>query len=67
MTDDNGTHLPPVAEPKKRNNTAIIIVVILAVLILCCCCIAVSIWLLWVNGDQWFGSYLMGYLTSLLI
>jgi hypothetical protein len=67
MTDDMGTPLPPVAEPKKRNTVAIIIVIILAVILLCCCCLAASAWLLWNNGDQWFGPYLVGYLVPLLV
>jgi hypothetical protein len=65
MDQNYGTPYPPIEEPyapppKKRNMTLIIIVVVL--IVLCCCCSTggLSSWLLWENGDEWFG------ITSLL-
>jgi hypothetical protein len=52
--DDNINQFPPLEEPKK-NNTVLIIVIVLVALLLCCCCIVVAGWLLYTNGDQWFG------------
>ena len=49
MTDDFGTPITPVAEPKKKNTTLIIVIVVILVL-LCCCCVAGI--LAWNFGDQ---------------
>jgi len=49
MSDDFGTPISPVEEPKKKNTTLIIIIVV-ALIIVCCCC-AASI-LAWNFGDQ---------------
>lgn len=48
---------------KKDNTLWIVIAVVLVVL--CCCCLVVGggIWLLWTNGDEWFGlAYQLSYL-----
>jgi hypothetical protein len=51
------------AGEKKDNTLWIIIAVVLVVL--CCCCLLVGYggWLLWTNGDEWFGlASQLGYL-----
>jgi len=48
MTDDFGTPITPVAEPKK--NTTLIIVIVVVLILLCCCCVAGI--LAWKFGDQ---------------
>ncbi|MBN2147919.1 MAG: hypothetical protein JW726_11045 [Anaerolineales bacterium] len=60
MTDDFGTPITPVAEPKKKNTTLIIVIVVLLI-ILCCCCAAGI--LAWNFGDQiWYElQSLMGF------
>jgi hypothetical protein len=60
MTDDFGTPITPLSQPKKSNTVWIIVVVILLVLIICCC---LALALAWQFGDQlviWLQS-MMGY------
>lgn len=49
MTDDFGTPITPITEPKKRNTTWVIVLVVILIL-LCCCCVALG--LAWQFGDQ---------------
>lgn len=55
MSDDFGTPIPSIEEP-KRNNTIAIIITVVALIFLCCCCAIIgTIWYLWTYGDQIFG------------
>jgi hypothetical protein len=51
---------------EKKDNTLWIIIAVVVV-VLCCCCLVVGggAWLLWTNGDEWFG--LVSELGSLLV
>jgi len=55
MSEDFGTPIPSMEEP-KRNNTITIVIVVVALIFLCCCIATVSVvWYLWNYGDQIFG------------
>lgn len=49
MTEDFGTPITPVEQPKK-NHTVLIIVIVVILVLFCCCCIAGI--LAWNLGDQ---------------
>jgi hypothetical protein len=55
MSDDFGTPITPLEEPKKKNNTMLIIAIVVIVLLCCCCAAGGAIWYLYQNGDQIFG------------
>lgn len=55
MKQEVPTPTPMPEEPKKNNTTLIIVLVVLVVL--CCCCLAAgSVYYLYQNGDQIFGT-----------
>jgi len=54
MSEDFGTPIPSLEEP-KRNNTIAIVITVVALIFLCCCCAMLSAaWYLWTYGDQIF-------------
>lgn len=55
MSEDFGTPIPPMDEPRSRNTTVIIIVVVALIILCCCCAIVAGGWYLWTYGDQIFG------------
>ncbi|HSF83121.1 MAG TPA: hypothetical protein VLA49_17925 [Anaerolineales bacterium] len=55
MSEDFGTSIPPLEEPKRSNTTAIIITVVVLAVLCCCCVIIGGGWYLWTYGDQIFG------------
>jgi len=50
MSEDFGTPVQQLEEPKKKNNTVIIVVVVLVVL--CCCCVIGSYVMYQFLGDR---------------
>ncbi len=55
MSEDFGTPIPPIEEPKSRNTTVIIIAAVVLVMLCCCCAIIAGGWYLYLYGDQIFG------------
>ena len=55
MTQDFGTPVSPIDQPKKSNSTLIIVIVVLVVLCCCCAVVAGAAYWAWNNGDQWLG------------
>lgn len=55
MSDETGTPTTPAPELKKRDPTLLILLIILVLIIVCCVCVAAGAWILWENGDEWFG------------
>lgn len=53
MSEDFGTPITPMEEPKK-NNTVLIIAIVVIVLLCCCCAIVGAGYYLYINGDQIF-------------
>lgn len=49
-TEEYGTPIPPIEEPKSRGSRIWIIIVVV-LLVLCCCCIGISALFYFVLGD----------------
>jgi flagellar basal body-associated protein FliL len=56
MSEDFGTPLTPMEEPKKSNTTLIIVIVVLAILLCCCACVLLSYFYLGDMFLQWLGN-----------
>lgn len=66
MSEENNPTLSLTEDTKKRNTILIVVLVVIAIIFLGCCCVGVGLWVLWENGDEWFGRYL-SYLLPLLV